>query len=296
MNNIQEQFFLYKGCWLRVTPPHKSSRLNKNEINILFKEGGVVQRDPSDFDVKESSSFLGNLLSKLQEKGFMIRNVYNFDCNYETEFWYIIKDKKEEGELSKKVGKYILKANDLLEIKLISKVDMLNDAYNVYLKAFGKYTIKSNPMSEEAFKKMLYKHDEKYQYWGAYDREKGNMVAFSICYVHDGICECDTSKADPDYYTKYYPLYGIYDARNEFYLNVLKLKYIVTSQRSITQHSNIQDFMIEKFNFRRAYCDLQIEYRWWLKLALNILFPFRSVLTGKIGTLLEMERINRTFK
>ena len=77
---------------------------------------------------------------------------------------------------------------------------------------------------------------------------------------------------------------------------ILKLKYIVTSQRSITKHSNIQDFMVQKFNFRRAYCDLQIEYRWWLKFLLSVIFPFKSLIKGKIGTLLEMERINRTFK
>lgn len=292
-DNIRNSFFLYKGCWLRITPPHLSSKLSKNEIKMLLSQGGDVKRDPSDFDVKEPTSLLGKLLHKLQSKGIMIRNVYDFDSKDETEFWYIIKDQLDEENYPKKTKKYIAKANSKLKIGQISKAQMLTEAYDVYLSAFTKYVVKSNPLDKLDFIQMISNHDNRYEYWGCTDLETGKLVAFSICFVHDGICECDTSKANPDYLTGYYPLYGLYAARNQEYLGKRKLNYIITSARSITQHSNVQDFMIEKFNFRRAYCKVQMEYMWWLRIIIDILYPLRKYMPGKIGTMLEMERISR---
>lgn len=81
---------------------------------------------------------------------------------------------------------------------------------------------------------------------------------------------------------------------NRYYLQELDLRYVSDGARSITEHSNIQLFLIDKFHFRKAYCQLQIEYQWWLKIIINILFPFRRLIpVQKVKAILNMEAMRR---
>ena len=60
--------------------------------------------------------------------------------------------------------------------------------------------------------------------------------------------------------------------------------------RSITEHSNIQPFLEDKFKFRKAYCDLQIFYNHWIGAAVKLLFPFRKLIKHpKVAAILRQE-------
>ena len=60
--------------------------------------------------------------------------------------------------------------------------------------------------------------------------------------------------------------------------------------RSITNHSNIQPFLIDKFNFKKAYCHFDIYYKWWLRVAIKMLYPFRKLIkVHQVQSLLNME-------
>ena len=50
--------------------------------------------------------------------------------------------------------------------------------------------------------------------------------------------------------------------------------YVNDGARSISHHTNIQTFLIDKFKFRRAFVKLHIVYRWDIGLAIKILYPF----------------------
>ncbi len=102
-------------------------------------------------------------------------------------------------------------------------------------------------------------------------------------------CEYRTMKAIPAY-QKLYAYYGLIYEMNRYYLEERGLKYVNDGGRSLTNHSNIQPFLIEKFNFRKAYCHIEIHYRWWLKVVIKTLYPFRDLsLLRKIKPLLNME-------
>ncbi|MGM9704630.1 MAG: hypothetical protein ACI3YB_01395 [Prevotella sp.] len=49
---------------------------------------------------------------------------------------------------------------------------------------------------------------------------------------------------------------------NRHYLENRKLKFVSDGARSITNHSNIQPFLIDKFKFRKAYCNIRLTYKW----------------------------------
>ena len=112
-------------------------------------------------------------------------------------------------------------------------------------------------------------------------------------FVTDESCEYRTMKAIPEYQKKY-AYYGLIFEMNKYYLEEKKLKYVNDGSRSITNHSNIQPFLIEKFNFRKAYCRLNIYYKWWVKLIILIFYPFRSVIPiRQLRYLLDMEAMAR---
>lgn len=257
---------LYKGAWVYQGKPHEETRLTSQQMKGLLKQGGV-----------------------------MVRNCYDFDCQEITSYWWIIKSKFVDISLfNKKNRKYIEKAYSLLDIGEITKERMIKEAYFVYKAAFTKYSIHTRQQSQSEFVNGILNADDNIHYWGASVKETGQLVAFVICKVYDDICEYMTSKADPSFLPKYYPLYGLYYARDEYYLNQLKLKYVISGARTITEHSNIQTFLQDKFYFRKAYCKLWIKYVWWLKIIVDILYPFRNIISiNSIKAVLNQEAMVR---
>lgn len=231
-------------------------------------------------------------------KAWMLRNLYDFDCKEETNFWYIIKDRYSEDEYSKKVRKYIQKANAKFEIRIISRERMLSQGFDVYDKAHDHYKVDDGfRLSRAGFVSEIDSMaDGRFEFWGCIDKETDILQAYSICDVHDGMCWFKYSRANPEFLPKYYPMYGLYDARHKHYLIDQGLKYVMTSARSITQHSEIQPFLIEKFGFRKAYCRLRIYYKPWLNVLIKCAYPFReSIPIRSIKNLLAFEHLNRGY-
>ena len=90
---------------------------------------------------------------------------------------------------------------------------------------------------------------------------------------------------------------------NEHYLLERKLKYVNDGARNISHQTNIQDFLEQKFKFRKAYCKLHVEYVFALKIILFFLTFTRPILnflpakySAIINTLLVQEEIRSSFE
>lgn len=272
-NNIREirgNFTDYRHALIWNGAIHKEPKLSKNEAMIL---------------IRESTSW-------------MLRNLYDFDIKEETNFWYIIKDSYSESEYTKKVRKYIEKAKAKFDIGRISKERMINQGYHVYDKAHEHYSVDDGFRlgHNEFLEEIQSMSDTEYEFWGCIDRETDILQAYCVCHIHDRMCWFKYSRANPEFLPKFYPMYGMYDARHKYYLNEMKLKYVLTSARSITEHSNIQSFLIDKFGYRKAFCRLKIYYSPWLRLLVNIAYPFRRFISFRpIRNLLAFEHLNRGY-
>ena len=169
---------------------------------------------------------------------------------------------------------------------------MLTNGYNVYAQASESYKVRSHLPSKQEFESRINRSEEN-EFWGVFDLETNKLVAFSMNLVTDESCEYRTMKALPEYQKKY-AYYGLIFEMNRCYLEERRLKYVNDGSRSITNHSNIQPFLIEKFNFRKAYCRLDVYYKWWVKLIILIFYPFRSVIPiRQLRYLLDMEAMAR---
>lgn len=265
MNN---HYHLYRNAWRFDGAPHEEQKLEKKEWLALLKQGGL-----------------------------MVRNTYNFDCQQETAFWSIIKDTYGGlEELTSKTRNRIMKAFDNLEFKLIDLSMVKEFGYPILKATYEDYAVSDREMNNDVFESYLQVYNyKKHECWGIFDKADGKMIGFQINWLWDNACQYDLIGVLPQYKrNQSFPYYGLFHTMNQYYLQEKGLLYVTDGTRSVSEHSNIQPFMEEKFNFRKAYCQLAIHYRLWMKIAVNLLYPFRKIITlPRIKAILNMEAMQR---
>lgn len=120
------------------------------------------------------------------------------------------------------------------------------------------------------------------------------MIAYVSVDRRQEECSYSTMKAIPEYMNRHYPFYGLLFVMNEYYIEKEKMRYVSDGARSVSEHSNIQPFLMEKFGFRKAYCQVAIYYVWWLRCLITVLYPFRRWIPFlKVKHLLNFEAVSR---
>ncbi len=241
---------------------------------------------------KEDAKFL------LERKGLMIRNTYDFDTKEKTSFWFIIKDKLEDiSELPFSTRRNIRRSLRFYDIKKISLKEFSEVAFPVIIAAQKSYNIKCHIINENEFDDMIeqYKTEADKDFWIVENKENKEIVAVAVNRIKKESCEYDDMKCKPEALKdRSYPYYGLIHTMNQYYLEEKKLKYVSDGSRTITEHSNIQEFLIHNFKFRKAYCKLKIYYKWWLSVVIKVLFPFRNIIPFRnIRAILRMEEYSR---
>lgn len=269
---MNHSFKCYKGTWINSIPPHKSQKLSDREMSEVLKEGGLF-----------------------------IRNTYDFDTKQPTSFWYVVKDSFNGlDELSSKVRNQVRKALKTYDIEIVPGETIIDIGLPIFNAALETYKVQAKLITQKDLEDRITKEKKAgiFEYWCVFEKISRKAVALSINCVTDDCAEYQTLKAIPEYLKgSTYPYYGLIYEMNRYYLEERKLKYVNDGARSITEHSNIQPFLIEKFKFRKAYCKLQIRYRWWLGLFINLLYPFRNLIPSlKVKAILYQEEMRRNQK
>lgn len=259
----------YRNAWRFAGPPHQEQKLKSEEYQSLLKQGGLL-----------------------------VRNTYDFDCQEETTFWNLIKDQFGGlEELSGNTRKKVRRSLEHFEFKLINASLMRASGYRILNATYADYAVSDRTMNLRTFNETMNLFEYyQYEYWGVFDRSNGSFVGFCANHVWEDACEYGVVGILPEYKRKCtaYPYYGLFHSMNQYYLQEKKLRYVTDGSRSITEHSNIQPFLEEKFHFRKSYCRLAIHYRWWMKIAVNLLYPFRkSISLPRIKAILNMEAMQR---
>ena len=266
---VTKQYVFYKGAWIFKGNPHDSCRLSRKECKTLLNQ---------------------------RKDSLFVRNTYEFDTINESSFWYVIKDLFYGlDEFSPKVRNQIKKSLKTYTVKKISSFEMLEFGYSIFCAAIESYKVKAQAITKADFEKRIKGGKDNTDYWMAFEKESNTPVALSINTVYTESCEYNTMKAIPSYLrNSTYPYYGLIFEMDRYYLEDKKLKYVNDGSRSITEHSGIQPFLIEKFKFRKAYCHLQVYYKWWIRIIVFLLYPFRKLIPiQSIKSVLNMEAMRR---
>jgi len=240
-----------------------------------------------------------------RSKAMLSRYTTCFDCKQRTEWWYIIKDDKMDFErIRTEFRTKIRKGLKNCVVCRIKPADHLDELYEVYVKAFSRYKKTHMPISRAAFVNGSFSNgaNETIEYWGVFLRENMKLVGYSICFVGHEYVDYSVTKYNPDYMSKRISDALLYTMTFE-YLNNQKVKYVSDGERSIRHETAIQEYLVKTFGFRKAYCRLNVIYKYHIKLLVFLIYPFR-LLVGMFSvipvmndfhSLLEQERIRRTF-
>lgn len=128
-------------------------------------------------------------------------------------------------------------------------------------------------------------------------RSQGRLIAFAQNLIF-GKTEVNYSvlKFDPEF-LKLYPSYALIHTMNRHYLQEEGFEYVNDGYRSILHDTNVQEFLIEKFGFEKAYTNLHLHYRQALRILMLASYPFRrslSCLDRRLQAMYRLEECRRT--
>jgi len=259
-------YSLYKGAWIWKEDPRLEVELEKPECKELLEKGG-----------------------------YLVRNVFDFDCEEQTSVWYVIKESFNGiQDVPSKYRSCIRKALDVFEIKKISKQFLMENGYEIYKKAIENYRVKAIPLEYWDYQTMIRQFDDTYDFWGCIHKESGNLAAYAINHVVGNTVDYQTMKFHPDYLAKLHSSYGLIYEMNRYYLGEMNISFVNDGARSLTNHSEFQPFLMQKFKFRKAYCKLNVVYKPWLRVIVCTLFPFRKwIRINRVSAILNLEAMRR---
>lgn len=222
----------------------------------------------------------------------------NWDCGYETNWWYVIKDEPFDISALKSKRRYeINKGNKNFEIKIINPYDCADDLYRVTIEALSAWPEKYRPKINRG--KWSVEGWEKYVIFGAYGINKKILEGYAIvedCQSYASFSVLRTNPKSEKLGINAAIVYGILQYFSKRFNGSF---YICDGERSIRHETAFQDYLEKYFELRKAYCKLNIKYRMGFGVAVRFLFPFRKILKGKtsIGSsiiaVLKMEEIRR---
>ncbi|CAA6819281.1 MAG: Unknown protein [uncultured Sulfurovum sp.] len=271
-NNIT--WYSYHGALLPKVEPHIELNISTKEAKQLLKKSGA----------------------------YFLRYTTAWDSEKVGEFWYVINDTFSEMDVfSANTRSKIRRGFKNCWVEKVTKEEISKSAYEVYSKAFERYDTPLKVSSKKVFTKNIIE-SEGYDYFAVYEKKSNLMIAYSSNKIVNGVCNYTTIKFHPNY-LKLYSSYVLFYEMNQYYLESKAFLYVHDGARSIAHDTNIHDFLIDKFRFRKSYCRLNIIYRWDIALIINILYPFKSLIEKsnhhifkKIFIVLKQEGIRRSFE
>ena len=216
---------------------------------------------------------------KIDGTPLLARWTTEFDCGYETNWWYVIKDTPFDiSELKAKRRYEITKGLKNFNVIKINPLDFKEELYEVTVAAFSAYPKKYRPtINKQSFISSL-ETWENYILFGAFSRETNELCGYAwVLNETNGYLNFTMLKVKPKYEKTAVNaalVEGILRYFNDFLKNGC---YICDGARSIIHKTAFQDYLEKYFGFRKAYCKLKITYNPRFKLVIKILFCFRRL-------------------
>lgn len=235
-----------------------------------------------------------------------VRWTSDFDGKEETEWWYVIKTNEYIPEkLHSKKRYYIRKGRENYYTKIINSKDYALHISEVCYDAFEDYPEEYKPnIKIDLFRKdILSGFWDKKVVFGAFSKETNELCGILAVIIKDNVIHLDQLKAKRAE-EKNKVNFALIDSFLNYYNGVLTdgNYYIVNNERNLIHQTNFPNFLCKYFDFKKAYCKLNIAYRPILRPFVFILYLFRrtikslknkSSLLYKINAVLEMESIAR---
>ncbi len=253
----------------------------------------------------DTSKVFDGSIWKDSRKPFLARWTSGFDCRYETEWWYCIKDTVFDiSAINAKKRYEINKGIKNFEVKKINPVEKAEEIFEVLKKAYSAYPEKYRPTADfEELKTEAVKWAKDYVF-GAYDRETGVLCGYAVLIKNGKHIMFSIQKTDPEKEKSGINAALVFGILEAFKDDINNGCYIVDGERNLVHETNFQNYLEKYFQFRKAYCNLNMAYKPVFGLIVKTIYPFRKILTKldginifhQINGILKMEEIARNCK
>ena len=267
----------YNHAAIPTTAPHETPNMLPIENNNIWKMG---ERIP-----------------------LLARWTTEFDCNRETNWWYVIKDTPFDINSLKAKRRYeINKGLKNFHVKTIDPANYAEDIYNVQIAAFSAYPKKYRPHVDRQEFLSSIKSWNCYVCIGAFHRESDKLCGYALLLEKSDVYVAFTVlKTDPEYEKCGINAALVAGVLKHFDAFLAGGGYICDGERSINHETSFQDYLEKYFNFRKAYCKVHLLYNPRLRWLIHLIYPIRKLLAkmDKIGiihslnSLLKMDEICR---
>jgi hypothetical protein len=266
----------------------------------IFKpySGMVVPFGPADADYSLSDDEASRALRSLG--GTVLRTTTGFRPAAAVDDWYAVICRSYvpvDEVASSNTRSKLRRALRNCDVRRISAEEVATAGYEVYRRAFERYTGPDSPVARDRFEPHhLVTGDfaDIVEHWGVY--YDGELAGYASNYVFGNTeAAYSTLKFHPDHLRKY-SSYALFHRMNEHYLGEGRVSYVNDGFRSILHGTELQPFLEHNFAFEKAYVGIDAFYRQPYRAILRATFPFRSLI-GKVDdrarAMYELERVVR---
>lgn len=227
-----------------------------------------------------------------------------FDCGYETNWWYVIKnDVFDVSGLKAKRRYEINKGNKNFHVVKIDPLDYKEELYDVQVEAFSAYPKKYRPIVDKKKFLSAIENWKTFVVFAAFHRESGEMSGYALLSQESAdYVDFKVLKTKPKHERLSVNASLVAEILSYYHDFLLNGGYICDGARSISHETNFQDYLEKYFGFRKVYCHLHIRYNPKIKRLIKICFPLRKVLLifdgigllHQINGVMKMEEICRS--
>jgi hypothetical protein len=247
-------------------------------INIEGQDFTISNKMLFPYFAPDTAFKANNLLIKREikrNKCFLLRYISHFDNPEYSKFWYIIKDEFVPiEEFSKNTRNQVKKGLKNSEVKKVSLDFFRSNCYEIYASSIKNYG--QSPISKYEFENANYENEER-DFWVVFSKQTNVPIAYSSNKVTETSCNYTYIKYHIDF-QNLYPSYALHYEMDRYYLENKKVNYVNVGARSLLHETGIQDFLIKKFKYRRAYCKLNIVYSPFFSFMVKLIYPFRGLI------------------
>ena len=215
---------------------------------------------------------------KVWDKGvYLARWTTNFDCKEQTNWWHVIKDTPYDTTDLKAKRRYeINRGKKFFDVVQINPQQYKEELYEVQIQAFAAYPKKYRPTTDRASFMASINKWSTYYVFGVFDRESNELCGYAALYKKNEKCvDFRVLKTKPIHEKRSVNaalVDGVMNFFNDFLSNG---GYITDGERSISHETAFQDYLEKYFGFRKAYCNLHIEYNPRYSWVVKLLYRFR---------------------
>lgn len=252
-------------------------------------------------EIVDTSAIDNGSIWKMDGKPLLVRWIEDYDCGYETNWWYIVQDELFDiMSLSSKSRRRITCGLKRFDCRRIDPKEYAEEMADITLKDWDTYPIQYRPHATREQLVNNFKNWELITH-GAFDREDGSLSAFHGIEDNGTYFTMIQGKSLPEKQKGYVNAALIYTYIRDIGESYKNGKYLTNGQRNLNHQTNFNEDLCKYYGFRKAYCKLRIAYNPKIKWIIKMAFPFRRILmkwdrlslVHNLNVILKMEEITR---